>query len=181
MFLPSDFYSSSLSCSFLSVSLSLLLSGDEWMQELSTTFQSFPPRWKQIPLSSSDISIAWVESGKPLKNQFISTNHPKNWKLFEDYPKPQGLPFSPHSLRLFSPKQLSLPPRLFSFTWALQQRKTYSFLCFIFISRRNPGTLMFVLNTTSCALPWREAILVKPQNRQDFIFQPPPQKPDQNI
>lgn len=110
MFLPSDFYSSSLSCSFLSVLLSLLLSGHGRMQELSTTFQTFPPGWKQIPLSSSDISIAWVEFGKPLKNQFISTNHPKDWKLFEDHPKPQGLAFSPQSLRLFfSPKQLSFP------------------------------------------------------------------------
>lgn len=115
MLLPSDFYSSSLSCSFLSVLLSLLLSGNGWMQEHFTTFQSFLHGWKQIPLSSSDISIAWVGSGKPLKNQFISTNHPKDWKLFEDYPNPQGLAFSPQSLRLFSPEQLSFPFHLICF------------------------------------------------------------------
>lgn len=44
-----------------------------------------------------------IESGKPLKTQFVSTNHPKDRNFLEDYPKPQGLAFSPQSWRLFSP------------------------------------------------------------------------------
>lgn len=123
MFLLLDFSSSSLLYYFLALLLSVLLSGDGWMQKLSTTFQSFPAVWKQITLSSSDISTTQVVSGKRLKNHFTSISYPKDWHL-EHYPKPQALAYSP-VFETFSPETtfFPLPFHRLSFIWALQQNK----------------------------------------------------------
>lgn len=182
IFLPLGFCSTSLPRSFLSGLLSPLLSEDGWTQELSTTFQSYPPGWKQISFSSSDISVVWVESEKPLKNQFISTTHPKVWKLFEDYPRPWGWAFLLSLWGFFlQNNSLSISSVFFHLSYATKTNlQLPPFLSFTFASRRNLGTLLLVFNTISCALPQREAILVKLLSRQNLIFQPPPQKPDQN-
>lgn len=178
MFLLLDFSSSSLLYYFLSLLLSVLLSEDGWMRKLSTTFQSFPAVWKRITLSSSDISITQVVSGKPLKNQFTSISYPKDWTLRT---LSQAPGFSLLScLWDFFPWNNFFPPSISSAFFHLSSSAKTNlqlppFLCFIFISRRNPETLMFLLNTTLCALSWRNI-----SDYAGFIFQPPPIKPDQN-
>lgn len=107
---------------------------------------------------SPDISIAWVESGKRLKYSFISIDCQKGWTILEDY---AFLAFPPQSLGLLFPKEVS-PFTSPLFCHLSSAAKTN-------LQLPQGSLLMFVLNTTSGALLWREATLIKLQNSQDLF------------
>lgn len=178
MFLLLDFSSSSLLYYFLALLLSVLLSGDGWMQKLSTTFQSFPAVWKQITLSSSDISTTQVVSGKRLKNHFTSISYPKDWTLRT---LSQATGFSLLScLWDFFPWNNFFPPSISSafFHLSSSAKQTYSFLhsCVSYSFPEGIQKLWCFCLTQLHVLFLGETS----QITQDSFFQPPPQKPDQN-